>query len=210
MTDVQEVEGEELGTEFDIPVVKAKTSIKGWTGKLPEHVYREIVAQGWKVVLNRGMTKITKEAYPDPETLRAKAMEVAEANLEAMYAGKIRITGSKAAGDKVPREVMTEARRIARSLVKETLEAAGRKVSYVALAEITKAANALIAEEDWIIKQAYDEVENRSTKRVKLDISTIPEDAKRVKAAEAKRADKVLSAQKAGKVATRARPGLNA
>ena len=210
MTDVQEVEDEDLGTEFDIPVPKAKTNLKGWTGKLPEHVYREIVAQGWKVVLNRGMTKITKEAYPDPEELRAKALEVAEANLAAMYAGKIRITGSKTESGKVPREVMTEARRIARSLVKETLKAAGRKVSYVASAEITKAANALIATEAWILEQAYKEVEDRSAKRVKIDIESIPEDAKRVKAAEAKRADKVLSAQKAGKVATRARPGLNA
>jgi hypothetical protein len=204
MTDVTEAE---VSTALKIPVVKAKTFIEVETGELPEHVYREALIQGLKVLVNRGMTKLTKEAYPEPAKLQEAAMAKAEETVQAMYEGKIRIMGG-AKSDKVPREVMTEARRIARNLVKEELKRSGVKVSYVESSEITKAANALLADQPAILKQAQEEVERRQATKVKIDISTIPLSEKRIKAAEAKKADKTLSAAKAGKVATRARPGM--
>jgi hypothetical protein len=208
MVDVQEAEKEK--TVLRIPVVKGKTYLEVLPDDMPIHVYTEALVLGFKQILNRGQTKVTKEAYPEPEALKAKAMEIAEATLENMYAGKIRVAGGTSKSDKVPREIMTEARRIARNLVKEELKRSGVKVSYIESSEITKAANALLASDPDILAQAEEEVEKRAKTKVKIDISSIPVSEKKVKAAEARKADKTLSAAKTTKVATRARPGLNA
>lgn len=211
MTITEDIEVEtgeaEADTPLNIPVVKAKSTIVINTGKLPDHVFREALSLGLKQLVNRGQTTLTKEGFPDPAKLREASMEKAEATLEAMYAGKIRVVGG-AKSDKVPREVQTEARRIARNLVKAQLKAAGVKISYVESSEITKAANALLAADPSILEQAKEEVENTAKKKVKIDIASIPVSQKKIKAAEAKKADKVLSAKQAGKVATRARPQL--
>ena len=47
-------------TTLMVPVTKAKGGIEIDTGMLPEHVYREIIIQGCKVLINRGMTKLTQ------------------------------------------------------------------------------------------------------------------------------------------------------
>lgn len=197
------------GEVLKIPVVKGKSYVEVEMDNLPDHVYREALVQGLKVLVNRGQTTITKASFPEAEDLKAKAMEVAEQTLENMYAGKVRIMGG-AKSDKVPREIMTEARRIARNLVKEELKRSGVKVSYVESSEITKAANALLAADPDIIEQAKEEVEKRAKKKVAIDIGAIPISQKKVKAAEQRKADKTLSAAKAGKVATRGRPGIQA
>jgi hypothetical protein len=203
----------EVSTTLMVPVTKAKGTIEVDTGQLPEHVYREALVQGLKVLINRGMTKLTKEAYPDADLLKAAAQEKAEETLQNMYDGKIRIMGG-AKSDKVPREVMTEARRIARALVKDGLKRAGVKISYVESSEITKAANVLLADQPQILEQAREEVERRQKANVTINVKAIPISEKRKAAAEAaaaaKKADKTLSAAKAGKIAARARPGLNA
>jgi hypothetical protein len=212
MTDATEIEAEATageGETLKVPVVKGKSFVEVNTAELPDHVYREALLQGLKVLVNRGQTTITKASYPEAQALQEKAMEVAQQTLENMYAGKIRIMGG-AKADKVPREIMTEARRIARNLVKEELKRSGVKVSYVESSEITKAANALLAADPDIIKQAEEEVEKRAKKKVAIDVASIPISQKKVKAAEARKADKTLSAAKAGKVASRGRPGIQA
>jgi hypothetical protein len=209
-TDIEEVEAE--GEIFRVPVVKGKHYKEVDSKKLPDHVYREAFSLGLKQLLNRGQTKITKEAYPEPEELQAAAMEAAEKTLEAMYAGKIRVVGGKAAG-KVAGVVMTEARRLARVAVKEALKQSGVRVSLVEASEITKAANALIATDPSYITMAEEEIEKRAKKPANIDISGIQISQKKLKAQEAKKAEKVLSAAKAGQVATRrapGRPNLNA
>jgi hypothetical protein len=207
MTDV--ATEEVPSTVLRIPVVKGKSYLEIDTATLPEHVYREMLIQGGKVLLNRGQTKLTKEAYPDPEKLKEAAMAAAEQTLQNMYEGKIRIVGG-AKSDKVPREVMTEARRIAKSLIKEEMKRSGIKVSYVESSTITQAANALLADKPELIEQAREEVERRTaaTSKMRIDISGIQVSQKKIKAAEARKADKTLSAAKTGKVATRARPDL--
>jgi hypothetical protein len=197
---------EEVSTPFYVPVTKAKTTLEVHTGKLPEHVYRAALDLGLKALLNRGNTKFTKEAYPDPEELKAAALAKAEETLEAMYQGRIRVPGGKGSSDKVPGVVMTEARRIARALVKEEMKRTGIKVSHVEAKEITKLANALIASEPSIVEQATEEVEKRGAKRIKIDVSAIPISQKKVQALEAKKAEKAISAKQAGLVATRGRP----
>ena len=214
MTDANvemEAEATEQSEVLKVPVTKGKGFIEVELGKLPDHVYREALLQGLKVLANRGQTKLTKEAFPDPEKLKEAAMAKADETLQAMYEGKIRIVGGAKGDSKVPREVMTEARRIAKAIVKDEMKRRGVKVSYVESKDITKAANALLAEHPEIVQQAKEEIERRETEgsKYKIDITSIPVSEKKVKAAEAKKADKVLSAAKAQRIVQRGRP-LNA
>jgi hypothetical protein len=195
---------------INVAIVKAKSTIEIETDRLPEAVYLEALTQGLKVLMNRGNTKITKTTYPKPEELAEKAMEAANAMRENLYAGKIRIMGAKS-DNKVPGVVMTEARRIARNLVKDELKRQGVKVSYVEASEITKAANALIAADEGIIKQAEDAIKSREDQAAKVKAalgdlkSTVPVSQKKMAAAEKAKADNkakaatVLSAAQAGK-----------
>lgn len=189
-----------------VPVTKGKGSVEIDTERLPDSVYQEALIQGLKVLTNRGMTKITKETYPVPAELQAAAMAKAGETVEAMLAGKIRIVGVKSSDGKVSGAVMTEARRLARNLVKDAMKREGIKVSYVEASEITKAANALIAADPEIIEQAKAEIAARDAQKEKvttaIDIKSIPQSAKKIKAAEeAKAAAKsTLSAAKAGKI----------
>ena len=81
--------------------------------------------------------------------------------------------------------------------------------SLVEASVITAAANGLIASQPEILEQATEEIERRAKTKIKIDISSIQISPKKLKAAEAKQAEKVLSAAKTGKIATRARPSVN-
>lgn len=192
-----------------VPVVKGKSTLDIETDELPAEVYKEALLQGLKVILNRGMTKITKAEYPKEEELKAAAMEKAAKTLEDMKAGKIRILGTKA--EKTSGAVMTEARRIAKGIIKDTMKAKGIKVSYVEASEITKAANALIAANPALIDQAKEAIAKRDeeAKAVAASLESIVttsmiSEKKKAKVekdkAEAKAAAaNVLSATQAGK-----------
>lgn len=227
MTDVnQAAEAQVTGAEASpdekpilVPITKGKGTLELFISRLPDNVYREILVQGAKVVANRGMTKITKETYPNAEELKAAAMAKATETLQAMYDGKIRIMGAKA--DKISGAVMTEARRLARNLVKDQLKAMKVKISYVEASEITKAANALIAANPDIVKQAEASLKEREAKAetiretLKGFAATVPiSEAKKAKAeAEKAKAKEQLSKTQAGKVlaaAPKQRPQANA
>ena len=196
-------------TIYQVPVTKGKGTVEIDSDALPEAVYKEVFLQGLKVVTNRGTTKITKETYPDAEQLKAAAMAKAQEQVAAMLAGKIRIMGAKT--DKVSGAVMTEARRLARNLVKDAMKREGIKVSHVEASEITKAANALLAAQPELIEQAKTSLEERGKVKVGIDVKAIPVSDKKVKAAAAKKAkDKAtLSATQAGRVAKH-KPGQQA
>jgi hypothetical protein len=224
MTDVHTAESaptsiEAAGDEkpFKVPVTKGKDTLNVYLSKLPDAVYREMCLQGLKVMVGRGMTKITKETYPNPEELKAAAMAKAAETIQAMYDGKIRIMGAKA--DKVSGVVMTEARRLARNLVKDELKKSGVKISYVEASEITKAANALIAADPSIIKAAEDSLKAREEKAAGMRsalagiITAVPQSEKKKAKIEAEKAKakETLSKTQAGKVATpKQRPQANA
>lgn len=217
MTDVsQPTADSDAGTLMKVPCTKGKGFVEIWTGKLPDNVYQEALLQGLKVIVNRGGTKITKEAYPNADELKAKAMEHAEAQVQNMYAGKIRIMGAKT--DKISGAVMTEARRLARNLVKDEMKRQGIKVSYVEASEITKAANALITSQPEIVEQAKAMLAERDEKAAGIKIKlaevtgTIQISPKKQAKAEAEKAKakEQLSAAKAGKAQVRTKPQLNA
>jgi len=179
------------------------------TARLPDDVYREVLMQGLKVIAERNMSKLTKEAYPDETQRKAAIHDKALANVEDMYAGKTKITG-KVAVKKASGAVMTEAMRLARNLVKDAMKANKIKISTVKASEITKTAKLLLDQDPSILAQAEENLKQREATPVKIDIKSLihvdPELVAKAekKAAEAK-ASKPLSAKQAGKVAPRAK-----
>src|SRR5882757_6942183 len=123
------------------------------TAKLPDDVYREALMQGLKVIAERGMSKMTKEAYPVEDERKAAIKTKAEANVQDMYDGKVKITGAKTV-KKASGAVMTEAMRLARNLIKDAMKANKIKISTVKASEITKAAKAYVETNPGIIATA--------------------------------------------------------
>lgn len=192
---------------LEIPIVKAKTTMKIDTrdpaegGDLPADVYAEALFLGLKAIANRGMTKVTKSEYPDEAELRAEAMKVAEQNLANIRANKVRKTGAKAG--KTGGAVMTEARRIAKAMVKELLKRQHVKISSLKAADITKAANSLIEQNPAIIEQAKAEIEKRNAAAEQplpgFDISALAALGEKT----SPRKGQTMSANEAGKTARR-------
>jgi len=184
-------------------------SVEVDTHKLPIEVYHEALMQGLKVIAERAMSKITKEAYPDDAERKAAIKAKAEANIADMYAGKVKITG-KASVKKASGATMTEAMRLARNLVKDAMKANKIKISTVKASEITAAAKVLIESDPSIVTTAEANLKAREATPIKIDImSLVKADPALVAKAEAKaaaaKADKPLSAKQAGKVAPRAK-----
>lgn len=187
------------------------------TAQLPDEVYREALMQGLKVLAERAMSKITKEAYPNEAERKAAIKAKAEANIADMYAGKTKITG-RAAVKKASGAVMTEAMRLARNLVKDAMKANKIKISHVKASVITAAAKAAIENDPSILVTAEANLKAREATPIKINIAgLIHEDPELVAKDEAKKAkakaEKPLSAKQAGKVAPRAKgskPGTEA
>lgn len=187
--------------KLSIPITKAKGVIDIDTDAIPVDVYTEALLQGFKVLLNRGASKVTKAAFGSEEELKAEAMRIANEQLELVMTSKIRFTGGKA--KRASGAVMTEARRLAKAMVKDAMKAAKMKISHYEASEITKAANALLDSDPSIIEQAKVNLEARAQKPVAIDVSAlIQESPKLVEKAAKKKAEAKtqLSAKQAGKV----------
>lgn len=209
MPEAQETETVKKNTFVNVPITKGKTTLAVDTDTIPDDVFAEVVLQGLKVLLNRGMSKVTKEAYPNADEMKAKAVEVANAQLELVLTSKIKFTGGKKKSGSTG-AVMTEARRLAKALVKDELKRAKIKISHVEASEITKAANLYLESERGaaLIEKAKANLAEREkvTLGDVFDITAIvKEDPKLVAKAEAKRKGGGLSAKQAGKVAKRAK-----
>jgi hypothetical protein len=163
----------------------------------------QALVEGFQKLCVKGMAGLTKEKYPDPEELQAVAKAKAEANLADLYAGKISVRGA-AKADKVPREVMTAARNIARKMVRELLKRRGVKVTQVKSSDITKAANLMLASNPEIIDKARKEQAEIESAHIDLDMD-IEVDPKLVAAQSKRKTDKTLSAKQAGLVSGRVR-----
>lgn len=192
-----------------IPIVKGKAPLEIDTDEsvIPTEVYEEALIQGFKVLLNRSMSKISKETYPNAEELKAAALAKAAETYEDLKKGKVRRTsGTKTS--KVTGKVKTEAMRLARNLVKDQIKAAGGKISHYEASEITKVAKALLESEQGksLMDMAAANIAEREKAPVKIDIGTIVVSEKRVAKANEKAAKaKTLSAAKAGQVQAKAK-----
>src|SRR5215472_1868181 len=182
-------------TDLNIPVAKGKgylTITKDDIDALPEPVFREIMLQGAKSVLGRGMTKVTADTYPDETERKAASMAAAQKNWEACKAGEIRITGGKTKKPGMG-AIMTEARRLARQAVKDAIKESGGKISHYEAKDITALANELIDSDPSFLEQATKNIEERKAKPVATGIlANISVSAKKVAAAEAKAKKKKL------------------
>lgn len=216
-------------TSYKIPIKGGGVVTFEGVAQFPDNVYVAIITAGLKDLLNRGMTKIgplkidpTKGV--DETTVAAsaaKAKEIADKNYANLLEGKLpRMAGVKASDSKVPGVVMTEARRLAKNLIKDEIKKSGGKISHFEPKDITAAANAYLASDEGkeLLTMAQANVDARSKVveekpvtsladlQAKLGISV--SDTK-VKAAEAKKAKAkaagtdVLSAAAAGKVKQR-------
>jgi hypothetical protein len=200
----------------NIPVPKAGGSIEIELDDLasadfPEHVYKEIMFQGLKVLLNRGMSKITG-AKTDGS--KKAAMEIAEKNLLAVRKGEIRLYSGKRP-TKATGAINVEAMRLARIMVKDAMKRAGMKVSHYPAKEITAAAKLMLEGDQGpgILAQAEAAIKEREEKenQLAIDLSGLKADPKLVadaekKAAESRAATKAKKARAA--VAQRSRPGV--
>lgn len=184
-----------------------------------EAVYAEIFMAGLKDYVNKSMSKITRRDIPDEEERKFEAMRIAQKNVDLLLSG-ILPGRAKAKSSKASGKVMTEARRIAKQMVKDAMKAEGIKVSHVDASEITAAANELIEADPDIIKlaeqnvleaaQAAEKAKEKGTNiaaiAAKIRINPTKKAAAEKKAA-GEKAAKVLSAKQAGMVATKAKTG---
>jgi len=195
---------------MQVPVTKGKGTVTVDTETIPEPVYQEALALGLKVLANRGTSKITKTTYPKEDELHAAAMEAAEKQVVLINTGKIKFTGQKKAKG-ASGAVMTEARRLARVIVKDELKSNGIKISHVEASEITKAANELLEAMPDLVEQAKANLAEREKKALPdgIDISKLVKVSPTLvaKAEEKKaKAKTTLSAKQAGKPKVRAKP----
>lgn len=200
-------------TKIMVPIVKGKADIEIDTSTIPDDVYQEIVLQGLKVILNRGMSKITTTGLSGQQLEDAKAAAMAKAseNVQAVKDSKIKFAGKSKTASKASGAEMTEARRIARNLVKDSMKEQKLKISHYKASAITEAANELIKADPSILVQAAANLVERATKPIAINIGEIIKEdpamvAKAEAAAAAKKSAKPLSAKQAGKVATRSKP----
>lgn len=203
-----------------VPIVKAgkDVTLDVDTSTLSDEMYALVMAEGLKSILNSRMskvgpvTKLEKEGKTEElKVNRELALKIAQDNLTKLLAGDIKAK-SKAAKSDLPREVQTEARRIAREIVKNQIRAAGGKPSHYAAKDITLAADEFIKADASIVEKAKENLANRAGIKASVDIaSLIKESPALVAKAKAKAdANKApgLSAKQAGMVPPRKKPSV--
>ena len=196
---------------MNIKVTKAGKSLEVNLQDLPDEAYQFVLQKGLEALLNARMSKVlTKDLEGEKlAEAQAAALKIAEENLANLQAGKItkaRGGAKDANGNKVAANVMTEARRLAKEVVKNEIRAAGMKISHVEASVITKAANELIAADPSFIENAKANIEARSAVKSAINIADlVHESPKLVAKAEAAKAERKtqLSAKQAGKAAPR-------
>lgn len=194
-----------------VPVTKAKTTIDIDVEAIPQNIWDAIVAEGLKAFVNKGMSKIMTKGLEGDDLSKAQeaALKKGQENVAAILDGSMKIPGQKkvkgASG-----KVMTEARRLARNIIKDEIKRAGGKVSHYEASEITKAANDYLETEAGkaLIAKAEETIKEREATPVAAGIlSKIKVSDKLVKKAEAAKAARKsqLSAKQAGMTAKRAK-----
>lgn len=201
-----------------IPVSKTGTSLEVNLKEIPDDAYRTILIEGLKAILAKKMSKITVAKLEGEQlaAAQAAALEIAKSNLKDVYEDKVKSGRGSAKSKGVPGVVMTEARRIAKAVVKDAIRAAGQKISHVEASVITAAANQLIADDPSYVEKAKANIEARSqvvpadkeaAQAMLVKLGGVKESSKLVAKAAAKKAeankDAPLSAKQAGKVAPR-------
>ena len=177
---------------IDIPISKGKDlffpvdldEIMG--EEFPADVYREIIFQGLKQVMNRGFS-VQESAKKMSEAEQAKhnatLLKIAEENMEKYRKGEIRVSGGKAKTKGLARAIMTEATRLAKVIVKDGIRRLGTvKVSHVPARVITTRAKEFLETEagQKLIDEATATIKAREAATFGIDLSNIKADPKLV------------------------------
>lgn len=207
-----------MAKSLKIPITKAGKGafLEVDTDALPLEMYELAMMEGLKVLLNAKMSKITGVTKMEGEELakaQSDAMTIAQSNLEALNKGTIKAKRTAAAKSGVPREVQTEALRLARDVIRNELRKANIKPSHIPASEITGYAKQLIEGPDGaeLIAKARENVASRAdvTNAIPgagfIDLSKAMAESEAVKAKRAatKKASPTLSKTQAGLVAKR-------
>jgi len=207
MSDVDQANAETVVME--IPITKAKRSLKVTPSMLSDPMFQEIIFRGLAEVLNAGMSKITVKDLEGAELSNAQdaAFAKAEENLKTLMDSKVKHKGARGAASKskVSREVTTEAMRLARDIIKDQIRADGGKPSHYKASDVSKWAKELLEADASYYTQAEATIEARKTKPVAISLAGLKPDATLVAKAEEKKAKPKtsgqLSAKQAGKTA---------
>ena len=161
------------------------------------------------------LAKFGGDLSANAEELKAAAVAKANEQLELVQTSKIKFTGGKKKSGATG-AVMTEARRLAKALVKDELKRAGIKISHVEASEITKAANLYLESEHGqaLVEKAKANLAEREKISIAGDVDVtkvIAISPELVAKAEAKKAKSgTLSAKQAGMVKKKAKPEAHA
>ena len=202
-----------------VPVAKAgkEAFIEVETDQIVDTtVYEAIFLEGLKACLNSKMTKVgpvTKLEGKDLADAKATALEIAAKNLAALKDGSFKFPGAKAKTT-APRDVMNEAVRLAREVIRDQIRAHRITISHVPAKDITTAARKLVENNPSYIAKAEAELAKRKqvpTDTIDLSALGIHADPEKVAKAEASKAErnaraKTLSKTQAGKVKGRTKP----
>lgn len=200
-----------MSNTIEVHITKAKAAVTVDMDRVADKYYKAFLVDGASYYLNKGMSKITIKGLDGEKLAEAQgaALKKANENLEAIYNGSMKVKGQKAA-TKVSGKVMTEARKIAREIVRSLTREAGYKVSHYKAADITAYANKYIESHPEVLVQAEANLKAMEVKSnadlgfldgLTADPALV---AKAEKEAAAKRkGDGTLSAKQAGKVAPR-------
>lgn len=186
---------------IEVAITKAKSTLSVDTSVFSDEMFEYIVARGLRDILNGGMSKVTAKDIPNEEDRKAEAMVIAAKRLEELVAGTLKRVGGKV--KKASGAVMTEARRLAKALVKDAIKASGGKISHYEASEITKAANALLETPQGkdILAQAEANLAERSKTPIGIDIGGLIKPSEKLVAkakADNEKKKSTLSAKQAG------------
>ncbi len=206
--------------------VTLKIKLKGGIGEVEVDsskivdmdIYQYIFTVGLETIINKlGMSKlatgITKASGEDKDKRIAAIVEQAQKTIQAMYDGDLK--GAKSPSKRTG-AVNTEAMRLAKALVKDTLRSNGYKISAFDAKELTAFAKEVLAGNPDLYKRAEENLKQRAELPIKgLNVAAMLGDkagdetlkAKpKVVPTPRKKGEATLSATQAGKVAPRQKP----
>jgi hypothetical protein len=211
-------------TTLSIPISKAgkgavftveSEDLEAAMDQNPE-LMKALIVEGLKSFLNSRMSKLaapTKLEGAELAEARTEALAKAAENYDDFKSGKlVKRTASKSSTSE-KKEVLTEALRQCKEVVRDRLKAAGKRISTIAAKDVTAAAKLLLASrEDFYIAKAKAALAERTAEdTAEVDIlSLVKEDPKLVAKLEAEKAERkkeTLSAKQAGITTKRAGKG---
>lgn len=189
---------------FVIKIPKAGANVSVDWDALPDNVKLHVIEQGLGKLLNAATTKITAALVPDEAERKAQALSLANKRLDGLNAGKVTSRASSKDG-KVSGVVMTEARRLAKNIIKAQIKAAGEKISHYEAKAITEAANAYLSEHPELIESANASIEASKALAATagVNVQAIPVSQEKVK----KSAEKLAKARAETAAKNAGKPG---